>query len=183
MKKIIILILIILVVLTLGGGAAYYFFFMNGSEENLTTESDINNLLDSLADSLQPATITSDTVIIVDDSQKEDSINTQALIDSLNNQLSLQMNLLIESKSENEELKNELQSAKNQVISIKGLAKTYESMKPAEIKPILANVDDGTVIAIYNNMSNRSKKLIFNALNPKRAAKITELLAGVKKEG
>ena len=82
----------------------------------------------------------------------------------------------------NEELLNKLEMAKRQVISIKDLAKTYESMKPEEMKPILSNLDDGTVIAIYNSMSGRNKKIIFKALNPKRAAEITELLAGNKKE-
>ena len=180
MKKIIIL--IILVVLSLGGGAAYYFFFMNGTEETLSAESDMEIFPDSLSDSLQPPAIVSDTVIIADESHEIDSLNNTALIDSLNNQIMVQLSLLNEYKIENEKLINELNAVKQQVISIKGIAKTYESMKTAEIKPILANVDDGTVIAIYNNMSNRSKKLIFNALNPKRAGKITELLAGVKKE-
>ena len=53
-------------------------------------------------------------------------------------------------------------------------------MKPKEMKPILSNLDDGTIIAIYNNMSNRNKKMVFQALTPKRAAEITEKLAGLK---
>lgn len=180
MKKIIIL--IIFVVLFLGGGAAYYFFFMNNTEENLITETDMNILPDSLADSLETAPITTDTVIIVDEPEIEDIINTKAIIDSLNNQLMVQENLINEYKNQNEELLNDLELAKRQVISIKDLAKTYESMKPEEMKPILSNLDDGTVIAIYNSMSGRNKKTIFKSLTPKRAAKITELLAGGKKE-
>ncbi len=180
MKKIIIL--IIFVVLFLGGGAAYYFFFMNNTEENLITETDMNILPDSLADSLETAPITTDTVIIVDEPEIEDIINTKAIVDSLNNQLMLQENLINEYKNQNEELLNDLELAKRQVISIKDLAKTYESMKPEEMKPILSNLDDGTVIAIYNSMSGRNKKTIFKALSPKRAAQITELLAGGKKE-
>jgi len=181
MKKII-WILIILVVLIISGGASYYFIFRNDSEENLTTEFDDNNLPDSLTDIIQPNIITSDTVIIVDEPEIEDTINTQAIIDSLNNQLMLQEEIINEYKNRNEELSNKLEMAKRQVISIKDLAKTYESMKPEEMKPILSNLDDGTVIAIYNSMSGRNKKIIFKALNPKRAAEITELLAGNKKE-
>ena len=181
MKKII-WILIILVVVIISGGASYYFIFRNDSEENLTTEFDDNNLPDSLTDTIQPNIITSDTVIIVDEPEIEDTINTQAIIDSLNNQLMLQEEIINEYENRNEELLNELKLAKRQVISIKDLAKTYESMKPEEMKPILSNLDDGTVIAIYNSMSGRNKKIIFKALNPKRAAEITELLAGNKKE-
>ena len=181
MKKII-WILIILVVLIISGGASYYFIFRNDSEKNLTTELDDNNLTDSLTDTFQPNIITSDTVIIVDEPEIEDTINTQAIIDSLNNQLMLQEEIINEYKNRNEELSNKLEMAKRQVISIKDLAKTYESMKPEEMKPILSNLDDGTVIAIYNSMSGRNKKIIFKALNPKRAAEITELLAGNKKE-
>ena len=174
--------MIIIVVLTLGGGAVYFFIFNNNAEEELVSEINGNDFLDSLTDSIQPNIITLDTVIIVDEPQMEDTINTQALIDSFNNQLMLQENILNEYKYKNEQLLNELELAKKQVISIKDLAKTYESMKPDEMKPILTNLDDGTVIAIYNSMSGRSKKLIFKALNPKRAAEITKLLAGVKKE-
>ena len=181
MKKII-WILIILVVLIIGGGASYYFIFRNDSEENLTTELDDNNLPDTLTDTIQANIITSDTVIIVDEPEIEDTINTQAIIDSLNNQLMLQEEIINEYENRNEELLNKLEMAKRQVISIKDLAKTYESMKPEEMKPILSNLDDGTVIAIYNSMSGRNKKIIFKALNPKRAAEITELLAGNKKE-
>ena len=181
MKKII-WILIILVILIISGGASYYFIFRNDSEKNLTTELDDNNLPDSLTDTFQPNIITSDTVIIVDEPEIEDTINTQAMIDSLNNQLMLQEEIINEYKNRNEELLNKLEMAKRQVISIKDLAKTYESMKPEEMKPILSNLDDGTVIAIYNSMSGRNKKIIFKALNPKRAAEITELLAGNKKE-
>ena len=181
MKKII-WILIILVILIISGGASYYFIFRNDSEENLSTALDDNNLTDSLTDTIQPDNITSDTVIIVDEPEIEDIINTQAIIDSLNNQLMLKENLINKYKKRNEELLNDLELAKRQVISIKDLAKTYESMKPEEMKPILSNLDDGTVIAIYNGMSGRNKKIIFKALNPKRAAEITEILAGGKKE-
>ena len=180
MKKIIIL--IIIVVLTFGGGAVYFFIFNNNAEEELVSEINGNNFLDSLTDSIQPNIITLDTVIIVDEPQMEDTINTQAIIDSLNNQLMLQEDLINEYKNRNEELLNKLEIAKRQVISIKDLAKTYESMKPEEMKPILSNLDDGTVIAIYNSMSGRNKKIIFKSLNPKRAAEITELIAGGKKE-
>ena len=94
MKKII-WILIILVVLVISGGVSYYFIFRNDSEENLITELETNHLPDSLADSLQNSTIILDTVIIVDEPEIKDSINIQAIIDSLNNQLMIQEKRLL----------------------------------------------------------------------------------------
>ena len=93
MKKIIILISFI--VLLLGGGATYYFFFMNNTEENPFTEPDMNVLSDSLADSLQPVSITTDTVIIVDEPEIEDTISSKAIIAVSYTHLTLQTILLV----------------------------------------------------------------------------------------
>ena len=95
--------MIIIVVLTLGGGAVYFFIFNNNAEEELVSEINGNNFLNSLTDSIQPNIITLDTVIIDDEPQMEDAINTQALIDSFNNQLMLQENILNEYKYKKEQ--------------------------------------------------------------------------------
>jgi len=71
-----------------------------------------------------------------------------------------------------------VQTLKNKKISIKELAKTYETMKVSEIKPILDNVDDDTVIALYKNMGTRTRKNLIKSLSGGRAAQITEKLAG-----
>lgn len=76
-------------------------------------------------------------------------------------------------------LNNDLLVRNKGKIRIKELAKTYETMKTEEMRPILENVDDDTVIAIYENMSSRSRKTIMKALSGERAAKITIRLAGV----
>lgn len=76
-------------------------------------------------------------------------------------------------------LNDDLLATNKGKIRIKELAKTYETMKTEEIRPILENVDDETVIAIYENMSSRSRKTIMKALSKERAAKITIRLAGV----
>ena len=60
---------------------------------------------------------------------------------------------------------------------IKQLAKTYEQMKINEMKPIFTQLDDKTIMALYNNMSARKRPMILKALSTNRAAKITKELA------
>lgn len=180
MKKIIILVGVILIALGVSGGIAYLFIFNNDDEQNMVTDVNGSEIPDSLADSISFDIISSDTVIVIDETVADDTIDLQAVVDSLYNQMLLLQIELDEYKYENSRLKKELEISKQQAVSIKGLSKTYESMKPKEMKPILSNLDDGTIIAIYNSMSNRNKKMVFQALTPKRAAEITEKLAGIK---
>jgi len=77
------------------------------------------------------------------------------------------------------QLKERLTALNERSVSIKELAKTYETMKPNEIRPILEKVDDTTVIVLYKNMSSRNRKSIFQALPGDRAAAITKQIAGV----
>ena len=144
----------------------------------ITEISEVNAAIaekDSVIDEQNP-------VIAEKDSFDIKLIDSRETVDSLYNQLTLKENLLNDYKTKYKDLLIEAEKEKILSESIKVLAKTYESMKPKELKPILTNVDDGTVIAIYNNMSNRSKKIIFKSLNSKRAGKITEILAGVDRD-
>jgi flagellar motility protein MotE (MotC chaperone) len=165
-----------------GGSLAYFFFFNQNEDVENTSDLIGEYAADSLLDSIPPVFTKLDSITIMYDKCKEDSMSTQLKIDSLESEILFKDNLITDNIDEYKRLLDEVETLKNKSISIKVLAKTYESMKPEEMKPILSNVDDGTVIAIYQSMSNRSKKSIFKALNPKRAAKITEILAGVKKE-
>ena len=72
----------------------------------------------------------------------------------------------------------QIQEFTDQQASIKDLAKTYETMKVNDIKPILDRVDDDTVIALYTNMGNRTRKNLMQALSSVRAAQITKKIAG-----
>lgn len=98
--------------------------------------------------------------------------------DSLTEQLTFKTNLIDGYQNTIDGLNRELTEQNSKQGDIKDLAKTFESMKVNEIKPILENVDDNTVINIYKNMSTRNRKNILNALTPQRAAAITEKLAG-----
>lgn len=99
-------------------------------------------------------------------------------IDSLTEQLSFKDGLISGYKKEIEKLNGKLLKNETQTVSMKELAKTYESMKANEMKAILANVNDKVVIDIYKNMSAKTRKTLFQALDQKRAAEITETLAG-----
>ncbi len=100
--------------------------------------------------------------------------------DSLIEQIEFRDGLIEGYKKTIDNLNKDLLGANKRSVSIKELAKTYETMKPGEMRPILEKVDDETVIAIYKNMSSRSRKSIFQALPGDRAAIITKRLAGVQ---
>ncbi len=101
-------------------------------------------------------------------------------IDSLNEQLAFKDDLISGYVKEIEKLNVVVLKNEKQAVNLKELAKTYESMKSSEMKPILANVADATVLSIYKNMSAKNRKTLFQALDQKRAAEITEILAGSK---
>ncbi|NOZ08229.1 MAG: hypothetical protein GXO91_05050 [FCB group bacterium] len=110
---------------------------------------------------------------------KGELFNTKLVSDSLLNNNQFLEGLLSEYKTTVADLNGKLLKKQKQAVKIKELAKTYESMKVDEIRPILKNVDDMTVIALYENMSSRSKKVILNSLSSERAALITQQLAGM----
>lgn len=58
----------------------------------------------------------------------------------------------------------------------KDIAKTLSSMKVKKIAPILAKLDDQTVIDIYRQMSSTNRKNILLGLSGERAAKVAKKL-------
>ena len=99
-------------------------------------------------------------------------------IDSLNTELTfrtLEVNTL---KNYLDESNRQMLAESQKKTSMKELAKTYDTMKPDEFRPILVNVDDNTLVSLYRNMSSRNRKNILLALSKDRAAHITQLLAG-----
>lgn len=122
----------------------------------------------SVADSLEK---------VIDD-LKSDLFFNSVTMDSLNQELNKKDGSIAGYSSQVESLEEQVESLKSKNASIKDLAKTYETMKVADIRPILERVDDETIIALYKNMGSRSKKNLLQALSDIRAAKITKKLAG-----
>ncbi len=113
---------------------------------------------------------------------KVDKINSDLFFsnlvrDSLKEQIEFKDRLIDQYKKNIEKLNKDVIAANKITISIQELAKTYETMKTDEMRPILKNVNNKTVIAIYNNMNGRKRKDILNALSSERAALITQRLA------
>ncbi|NOZ74605.1 MAG: hypothetical protein GXO90_04415 [FCB group bacterium] len=103
-------------------------------------------------------------------------------IDSLNEQITFKEGLITGYRKTIDKLNEQVLARNKKEINLKELAKTYESMKVADIKPILNKVDDETVMAIYRAMGARTRKSIMMALSAERAATITQKLAGITEE-
>ena len=105
-----------------------------------------------------------------------DSLNT--VMEKQNKSDSLKIvQLLKEADKLKADQKVQSAAATESSANIKELAKTYEQLKINEMKPIFANLDDKTIIDLYNAMSARKKPLVLRALNTERAALITKKLA------
>lgn len=102
----------------------------------------------------------------------------QGLLDSLTEQINLKDGLISGYTNEIKKLNEMILQKEKQTVSVKELAKTYETMKIQEMKPILANLSNQTVISLYKNTSSKNRKKLFQALEKGRAAEITEILAG-----
>jgi len=113
---------------------------------------------------------------------RSDLLFTKLRADSLQQRIIFIDGLVVEYEKTIANLNDQVLAKQVQSSRIKDLAKTYETMKPVEIKPILANVNDETVIALYENMSSRTRKVILNSLPGNRAAVITQQLAGFMTE-
>jgi len=114
---------------------------------------------------------------------QSDIFASSVMTDSLKDVITFQGNLIDGYKKNIDDLNGQVLEREKQTVSLKELAKTYESMKVADIKPILKNMDDATVIAIYKAMGSRTRKSIMMALTAQRAAVITEILAGFTPPG
>jgi flagellar motility protein MotE (MotC chaperone) len=100
--------------------------------------------------------------------------------DSLQEVLEFNQSVIEQYKKQIEQLNKQVGSQKKLEGNIAEVAKTYESMKVEEIRPIFERLDDETVIGIYQNVSSRNRKKILQALSHNRAAAITQWLAGEK---
>jgi len=103
---------------------------------------------------------------------------TRIIVDSLNDQLTLKNDHIQTQGDQLENLEKTITNLKDKSVSIKDLAKTYETMKVADMRPILEKVDDATILLLYKNMGSRTKKNLIGALSNTRAAQITKKLAG-----
>ena len=108
---------------------------------------------------------------------KTSAVHADFINDSLVQSTLTKDNLVEQYKSEIEKLNKDIEALNKRDLNVKELAKTFETMKQEEIKPIIDKVDNRTVVAIYNNMNSRKRKAILNALSGDRAASITMLLA------
>lgn len=106
--------------------------------------------------------------------QKKDTI-----IDSLSKLITSQETEFKIKNNKIEELTNKLSDKNEQTENAKELAKTFATMKTDEMAPILKNLDDETIILIYENMSNRVRKNYLLALSSQRAASLTKKIANV----
>lgn len=151
----------------------------NSAKPTIDETSDTNT--PGVADSTKkaaPKMTRADSLEIKVDELTGDLFFTQVTLDSLNTVLEQKQNLIESYISQVESLEENVQTLEAKKVSIKDLAKTYETMKVADIRPILERLDDGTIIALYQNMGSRTKKNLIQALSDVRAAKITKKLAG-----
>jgi flagellar motility protein MotE (MotC chaperone) len=97
--------------------------------------------------------------------------------DSLAEENDFNAGLIREYRKTIEMLNAELSVETKKNLSVKELAKTYESMKINEMQPIVEKLDDHTIMDIYTNISSRNRKNLLMALSAKRAAIITQRIA------
>lgn len=98
-------------------------------------------------------------------------------IDSVAQIVGFQEGLITEYRSSLKKANDKINSKKVANLKLQEIAKTYESMKVAEIRPIIAELNDQTVLDLYKFTGARNRKNILKALSSKRAAAITELMA------
>jgi len=110
------------------------------------------------------------------DSLKREYTQVIAYRDSIQGQIDFKDNLIAQYKRSVESLNQELAEKQKNTLSIKELAKTYESMKIEELRSIFTKLDDQTILLIYENVNPRNRKNILMALNAARAANITQKL-------
>jgi flagellar motility protein MotE (MotC chaperone) len=123
--------------------------------------------LETTMDTLQHYLTLNDSLRILSATQAK-KITTDSLeIANLQKRLN-QLQARLNAQQEEAETTNE---------NIRELAKTYEQMKVSDMKPIFTQLDDETIIELYNAMSSRKRPMVFKALSTDRAAMITEKLA------
>lgn len=110
----------------------------------------------------------------------KDSLNLKEMrIDSLQEQVQFRDGIIREYTRTVENLNSQMASANQRTLNVKELAKTFETMKVEDMKPILAQIDDPTVIDLYTNINSRNRKNLLMALSTSRAAMLAQKIANL----
>ncbi|MCF7740258.1 MAG: hypothetical protein K9N00_00550 [Candidatus Marinimicrobia bacterium] len=140
----------------------------NGEDQEVTESGELPEYIDkSQRDSLANLITMKDSLIAVKDSKN----------DSLTNLIQTHETTINEQKQNIQELREQMENNQNKSENIKSLAKTYESMRVEDLRPILKEINDNTLINIYQQMSSRKRQKLIQALTPQRAARLTTKLA------
>jgi flagellar motility protein MotE (MotC chaperone) len=140
--------------------------YLKGEKEKLLTELATNDSTLTVEKPLSE----SDSLRNVVEVKEIQLSNKETLFDSLKNDAKIKIE---KAKIKASEVASEnMEKEKNE--KALSMAKTFEKMSIKQIAPILKNLDDGTVMIIYNNTGNRFKKNILLAVTEKRAALITK---------
>lgn len=99
--------------------------------------------------------------------------------DSLQEQIQFRDGIIREYTRTVENLNIQMASLNQRVLNVKELAKTFETMKIEDMKPILAQIDDPTVIDLYTNINSRNRKNLLMALSTSRAAALAQKIANL----
>jgi flagellar motility protein MotE (MotC chaperone) len=172
------LILVVVFVLLIGIAFGVLSYLAPAPEELAAIQEETLAAPSDTTAASEPETSESDSLRQVIDELTSDLFFSRITIDSLTEVVAQKQKELQGYIDQTSLLEGKLESLKDKKISIRELAKTYESMKVSEIKPIVEKLDDKTVIALYNNMGSRTKKNLLRALSDVRAAQITKKLAG-----
>ena len=135
-----------------------------------TTNAPADSMVITVSDSLQ-------TLV---DSLSSEIFFLQLRSDSMSRELDLKAVEVETYASQYDALNDKITELRTYNVSVKDLAKTYETMKIKDIKPIIEKVDDETVIALYKNMGSRTRKNLMQSLSSVRAAQLTKKIAGAK---
>lgn len=109
--------------------------------------------------------------------REEQLIRKDSALDSLKMLLAQSAKIIANMERDMDRLQQQLEESKRRAAGTKELARTFESMKTDEMEPILRRIDDDTAVAIYQQMSSRSRKKLLLALQSERAALLTERMA------
>ncbi|WP_456443511.1 hypothetical protein [Caldithrix abyssi] len=117
---------------------------------------------------------TLDSLFTVIDLLNDSLKRKEAIIDTLNQKMVFYQNDYQNLEKQIADLKKKLGQAKEEEKKIKDLAKTLSGLKGKSLARIVAKMDDRTVIKIYSQMSNTSKRTLMSSLPAERAAVIAQ---------
>ncbi len=118
--------------------------------------------------------------------QKAMMVGMQGTYASLQSNIDIAKNILIEEQRKLEQLHLQLVTDKRALKdvneqSLSKLAKLYESMKPSEAALIAGQLDTRLLVEIVPRMKNRSAAKMLSAMDTQKAVEITRLIAARKR--